>query len=121
MNLDLFQITNFNPNTIFIDSNILRAFDKRYNCPLFWYREAEFVIDPREIMDQYLMTGEEAPPMLFSKLNRLVNKEVLFKRVEKQIFDDDFLFANSPGYFNIFIKNNKDEWVQPNPNYVYNL
>lgn len=86
---------------VFIDHSVLRVFDKRKNCPLFWYRDVEFDCDVTVLKNTYLSLGEEVPPGLFSNLRPFEGKQIKLKRVERQIYDDDFLFASAPGYFEI--------------------
>jgi len=105
-------LENFNLSQIYVDLSILKSFDERPDCPLYWYKEAEFIIDPKAIIDMYLINGEELPQGLAYKLTKLYNKKVLFKRIEKWS-KNPCKFAAAPGHFSIFIENEHGEWVYP--------
>lgn len=117
--VDPVLIDNFNPGLVYINLSILKYFDERPSCPLFWSKEAEFILDPRDMMNLYNITNEEYPPGLSFKLNSLSRKPVLFKRCENWSKIQPSELALAPGYFKMYVQSDSDPniWVSPYPDY----
>ena len=116
MSQDPCLVPNFNPSRVHIDLDILTLFDERDHCPLYWDKDAEFVIDPRVIMDMYLLNGQDFPAGLTWKLSKLSGQTVLFKRDEAWA-KCNMKVASAPGYFTMFVENENGDWVTPYPDY----
>jgi len=115
MTQDPCLIPALNPSLVFLDLEILKFFDKRPSCPLFWDNNIEFIIDPKIIMNVYSLNSETYAPGVAWNLSKLCGKSVLFKRSEKNLVPNNR--ASAPGYFRMYIKNENGEWVTPYPDY----
>lgn len=115
----------FNPGKVYLDLFVLSLFDKRPLCPLYWAEGAEFIMNPRDLMDIYSMNANSLAsvgnnpftPGTAWNLNKLTGQEVLFRRIETFKTTMQTGYCSSPGWFEMFIQNDKGEWVTPYPNH----
>lgn len=115
MTQDPCLIPTHNPSQVYLDLEVLRLFDERPSCPLYWDKDAEFIIDPRDIMDMYSINNETYPPGVAWNLSKLCGRPVLFKRVDKTTLQIPGNRASAPGYFHMFVEDESGEWVTPYP------